>query len=51
MIRALRNRHRWMIAILAVAAIALLIAALASRPEAAVQERFPEPVAREGDGQ
>lgn len=40
MIRTLRRRHRWMIAILAVAVLMLFFAALAARPEFPLEEGF-----------
>ena len=40
MIRPLRQRHRWMIAIIAAVVLLLFFAALASRPERPIQDRF-----------
>ena len=53
MIRSLRRRHRWMIVVVTLAVVLLYIAAIAARPERAIQETLPEEVeaaARPGGG-
>ena len=47
MIRPLRRRHLWLIALVGVLAGALYLAALAARPAPAVQEVLPPGLAAE----
>ena len=42
MIRSLRRRHRWMIVGVALVVVLLYVAAIASRPERAIQDSLPE---------
>ncbi len=42
MIRPLRRRHRWMIVVVTLAVVLLYIAAIAARPERAIQESLPQ---------
>ena len=46
MIRPLRRRHGWMVALIAGAVVVLFLAALAVRPEPALQESLPHDVRR-----
>ncbi len=47
MIRQLRQRHRWMVCLVALAVVVLFALAIAARPDPAVQEALPEAEARE----
>lgn len=45
MIRALRKRHLWMVAAVAVVTVVLFALALKARPAPPFQDRIPEPLA------
>jgi hypothetical protein len=47
MIRRLRRRHLWLVTMVAAAAVVLFVLALAARPDRALQDRLPTPVAAE----